>query len=151
MKLVVINGPNLNHLGKREPEIYGTRTLDDLDAMLIDHAGERGVELDTFQNNSEGAIIDRIQAADGTGGDTSLYADAILINPGAYTHTSLAIADAIRGVHIPVIEVHLSNVQGRGELRSRSLVASACVGQISGFGFESYRLAIDAAISVLKS
>jgi 3-dehydroquinate dehydratase-2 len=151
MKILVIHGPNLNLLGKREPEVYGARTLEDLDAMLADHARDRGVELETFQSNHEGEIIDRIQAAGGAGGDPSRRSDAIVINPGAYTHTSLAIADAIRGAGVPAIEVHLSNIHARGELRSRSLVAAACAGQIAGFGFESYRLGIDAAVSVLKS
>jgi len=151
MKILVIHGPNLNLLGKREPEIYGTQTLEDVNAMLAGHARDSGVELQTFQSNHEGDIIDRIQAAGDTGSDPSLAADAIVINPGAYTHTSLAIADAIAGVGIPTVEVHLSNIHARGELRTRSMVATACVGQIGGFGVESYRMGVDAAISVLKS
>lgn len=151
MKILVIHGPNLNLLGKREPEIYGTRTLDELNELLTQHARERGAELVTFQSNHEGEIIDRIQAAGGECDDPGLAADAIVINPGAYTHTSLAIADAIRGVSVPTVEVHVSNIHERGGLRSRSLVSSACAGQIAGFGFDSYRLGIDAAVSVLKS
>ena len=150
MKILIIHGPNLNLLGKREPEIYGSRTLEDLETSLVDHAKDRGVALDFFQSNHEGEIIDRIQSA-GNAADTLQHADAIVINPGAYTHTSLAIADAIKGVGVPAIEVHLSNIHARGRARSRSFVAPACTGQISGFGFDSYKLGIDAAISVLKT
>ena len=150
MKILVIHGPNLNLLGRREPDIYGTRTLMELDAEISAHARAIGVEVDTFQSNHEGAIIDRIQAAGGVGG-AAQAADAIVINPGAYTHTSLAIADAIRGTGVPAVEVHLSDIHARGELRSRSLVAEVCVAQISGLGFESYLRGIDAAVSVLKS
>lgn len=148
MKILVIHGPNLNLLGKREPEIYGTKTLKDLNAILLKHAKKRAVTLETFQSNHEGEIIDRIQAADG--GGAKKRADAIVINPGAYTHTSLAICDAIEGVNIPAIEVHLSNIHARGHIRSKSLVAKACVGQICGFGFESYIFGINAAKSVAK-
>jgi 3-dehydroquinate dehydratase-2 len=150
LKILIIHGPNLNLLGKREPEIYGTRTLDDLETLLTDHAEDRGVALDFFQSNHEGEIIDRIQAA-GNEADTLQQADAIVINPAAYTHTSLAIADAIKGAGVPAIEVHLSNVHARGHMRSRSRIAPVCAGQISGFGFDSYKLGIDAAISVLKT
>jgi 3-dehydroquinate dehydratase-2 len=149
VKILVIHGPNLNLLGRREPEIYGTQTLEDLDAQLASHATRREVEIETFQSNHEGEIIDRIHAT--VGADSALRADAIVINPGAYSHTSLAIHDALRGAGIPAIEVHITNVHARDELRSRSLSAAACVGQISGFGFDSYLLGIDAAISVLKS
>jgi 3-dehydroquinate dehydratase-2 len=151
MKILVIHGPNLNLLGKREPEVYGTQTLGELDTLLADHAKHRGAELDTFQSNHEGAIIDRIQGAGAEDAEGELRADAIVINPGAYTHTSLAIADAIRGTEVPTIEVHLSNIHARGQQRSLSLIAPACAGQITGFGFDSYRLGIDAAVSVLKS
>lgn len=141
MKLLVIHGPNLNLLGTREPEIYGTRTLDDLNALLSEKARSRGAELETLQSNHEGEIIDRIHLAgrDGT--------DAIIINPGAYTHTSVAIFDALRGVSLPAIEVHISNLHARGDRRSNSVTAGACRGVISGFGFESYVLAIDAAVT----
>jgi 3-dehydroquinate dehydratase-2 len=151
MKILVIHGPNLNLLGRREPEIYGTQTLDDLNALIADHARDRGVELDTFQSNHEGDLIDRIQSAGGVGGVTSLRADAIVINPGAYTHTSLAIADAISGTAVPTVEVHLSDIHSRGELRARSLVADACTTQIVGHGFDSYVRGIDAAIEALNS
>lgn len=151
MKILVIHGPNLNLLGRREPHLYGTRTLDDLNAEIADHARARGVEVDTFQSNHEGEIIDRIQAAAGVGGEASLRADAVVINPGAYTHTSLAIADAIAGTGIPTVEVHLSDIHKRGERRSRSFVADACIAQVVGLGFESYRRGIDAAVDALKS
>lgn len=144
MKILVIHGPNLNLLGKREPEVYGTRDLDDLNAVLLEHAAQRGVDLETFQSNHEGEIIDRIHSV---GGET----EAIVINPAAYTHTSMAIGDAIRGVGVPAIEVHLSNIHARGHVRARSLVASACAGMICGFGFDSYKLGIDAAIAAAKS
>jgi 3-dehydroquinate dehydratase-2 len=151
MKILVIHGPNLNLLGRREPEVYGTETLDDLNASITRHGRERGVEVDIFHSNHEGDIIDRIHAAGGVGADPGRRADAIVINPGAYTHTSLAIADAIAGVGVPTIEVHLSDIHARGELRARSLVAGACAAQICGHGFESYLLGIDAAIEVSKS
>jgi 3-dehydroquinate dehydratase-2 len=138
----VIHGPNLNLLGTREPDVYGTRTLEDLDRGITDYAASRGVEIETFQSNQEGDIVDRIQRSATEG------ADAIVINPGAYTHTSLAIADALRGVAVPAIEVHISNIHGREPERSRSLTAGACLGIVSGFGFESYLLGIDAALAV---
>ena len=144
MKIVVIHGPNLNLLGTREPEVYGSRTLADLDHGIVDHATSRGVEVETFQSNQEGDIVDRIQRAASEG------ADAIVINPGAYTHTSLAIADALRGVAVPAIEVHISNIHGREPERSRSLTAGACRGIVSGLGFDSYLLGIDAALAVSK-
>lgn len=149
MKILVIHGPNLNLLGRREPHIYGTRTLEDLNGVIAEHARARGIQLETFQSNHEGDIIDRIQAAGGVGGTASALADAIVINPGAFTHTSLAIADAISGVGVPAVEVHLSDIHSRGELRARSLVAGACVAQITGHGFDSYLLGLDAAIEAL--
>ena len=145
MKILVVHGPNLNLLGKREPELYGTRSLEELNQLIAAHAKERGVTVTTFQSNHEGAIIDHIQLAGAEG-----Y-DAIVVNPGAYTHTSMAIHDAIRAAPLPVVEVHISNIHARGGLRSRSLTARACAGIVSGFGFNSYLLGIDAAISVLKS
>lgn len=145
MKILVVHGPNLNLLGKREPELYGTRSLEDLNQLIAAHAKERGVTATTFQSNHEGAIIDHIQLAGAEG-----Y-DAVVLNPGAYTHTSMAIHDAIRAAPLPVVEVHISNIHSRGGLRSRSLTARSCAGIISGFGFNSYLLGIDAAIRVLKS
>jgi 3-dehydroquinate dehydratase-2 len=143
MKILVIHGPNLNLLGTREPEIYGTKTLRQVDAAIARHARDRDVEIMTFQSNHEGEIIDRIQRADADG------VHAIVLNPGAYTHTSLAIADAIRAVSTPVIEVHLANLYARGPERARSITATACRGVIGGFGMDSYRLGIDAAIRVV--
>jgi 3-dehydroquinate dehydratase-2 len=145
MKFLVIHGPNLNLLGRREPEVYGDRTLEDLNEMIERYGKDRGVDIMTFQSNHEGAIIDQIQLAHAEG------CAAIIINPGAYTHTSVAIYDAIRGVEIPVVEVHISNIHAREDMRTRSLTAGACVGSISGFGLHSYLLGIDAAISSSKA
>jgi 3-dehydroquinate dehydratase-2 len=139
MKILVIHGPNLNLLGSREPEIYGTATLAQIDSMLVRHGREMGVEVDSFQSNHEGDIIDRIQGA------APEYA-VIVINPGAYAHTSLAIADAIRSVKTPVVEVHLTNIHARGHERALSLTASMSRGIISGFGADSYLLGLDAAV-----
>jgi 3-dehydroquinate dehydratase-2 len=144
MKILVIHGPNLNLLGTREPEIYGTLSLAKVDAMLVEHGHELEVEVETFQSNHEGEIIDRIQKAAAAG------VGAIVINPGAYTHTSLAIADAIRAVKTPVVEVHLSNLYARGVERATSVTAAACSGIVSGFGAASYLLGIEAARALAK-
>lgn len=142
MKILVIHGPNLNLLGKREPEIYGKKSLKEIDALIVKHARERGVEIQAAQSNHEGAIIDLIQgaAADGV--------SAIVLNPGAYSHTSVAIADTIKSVKTPVIEVHLTNLYTRGGDRARSITATNAKGVIFGFGFESYLLGIDAALRI---
>ncbi len=145
MKILVIHGPNLNMLGTREPEIYGDGTLEELNHLITSYGEEKGVEISTFQSNHEGAIIDHLQLAGPEG-----Y-DAVIINPGAYTHTSVAIHDSIRGLELPVIEVHISNIYAREDMRTRSLTASACVGSIGGFGFSSYLLGIDAALATRKS
>lgn len=138
-KILIINGPNLNLLGTREPEIYGTLSMDDyLKALAVDYPH---VELDYFQSNHEGDIIDRLQEA---GFDTEL--NGIVLNAGAYTHTSLAIADAIRAIAVPVVEVHISNVAAREPERHRSFIAPACRGTIAGFGLDSYRLGIEALL-----
>lgn len=144
MKILVIHGPNLNLLGTRETDIYGEQTLDDINAALTAQAKEHGVELRTIQSNSEGALVDAVQDARG-------WADAIIINPGAYTHTSIALRDAVAAVELPVIEVHLSNVHAREEFRRHSYIAPLTVGQIVGFGAESYRLALLAALSLKES
>ena len=141
MKILVIHGPNMNLLGTREPEIYGTDTLRDINKRIESHANEKSVSVDFFQANGEGEIIDRIQRAGTKSGAGSC--DALVINPGAYTHYSLAIRDAIRAVGIPAIEVHLSNIHNREEFRNKSVIAAVCRGQISGFGYRSYLLAID--------
>jgi 3-dehydroquinate dehydratase, type II len=137
MKILVINGPNLNLTGRRQPEIYGSRTMDDIIATLRHDCPE--VTIDYFQSNCEGAIIDRLHEA-GFGGE---YA-GIALNAGAYTHTSLAIADAIAAIGTPVVEIHLSNIAAREEIRHRSLIAPVCRGTIAGFGELSYRLAVEA-------
>lgn len=137
MKILVINGPNLNLTGRRQPEIYGSRTMDDIIAGLRHDCLE--VTIDYFQSNCEGAIIDRLHEA-GFGGE---YA-GIALNAGAYTHTSLAIADAIAAIGTPVVEIHLSNIAAREEIRHRSLIAPVCRGTIAGFGELSYRLAVEA-------
>lgn len=140
MKILVIHGPNLNLLGTREPDIYGKQTLAQINSLVAKYCKERGVDVEAFQSNHEGAIIDRIQEAAASG------VSAIVMNPGAYTHTSLAIADAIRAVKTPVVEVHLSNLHARGPERAKSVTATACRGIVSGFGAASYLLGIDAAI-----
>ena len=135
----VLNGPNLNLLGTREPEVYGSDTLDDIAGQLEDRARELGVSVDIRQSNHEGHLIDCLHEANATG------AKAVILNAGAFTHTSVALHDAVRAVSVPVIEVHLSNPQGRESFRRRSLVAAAAVGTISGFGALGYELALDAA------
>lgn len=140
--IVVIHGPNLNLLGKREPEIYGAATLEEINESLLELAEELDVELRIMQSNSEGEIVTAIH-------DATAWADALIINAGAYTHTSLAIADAISGVRLPAIEVHLSNVYAREDFRHHSFLSRVCVGQICGFGAMSYFLALRAAVEGL--
>lgn len=142
-KILVIHGPNLNLLGKREPDIYGTDTLDSINQQLQDVAKKEAVELEFFQSNHEGAIIDKIQQAMGTN-------DGILINPAAYTHYSIAIRDAISAVALPTVEVHLSNIHAREEFRKHSVIAPVAAGQISGFGKYSYVLGLLALLEHLK-
>lgn len=135
MKFLVINGPNLNLLGRREPGIYGEENYDSLCAGLREFAAAHGSTAECFQSNHEGAIIDAIHAADG------VY-DAIVMNPGAFTHYSYAILDALKAVSVPCIEVHISNVHQREEFRHKSVTAPACVGQITGLGLYGYRAAM---------
>lgn len=139
-KILIINGPNLNLLGTREPEVYGHVSMDEyLHALSVDYPG---VEIDYYQSNHEGDLIDRIQEV----GFDSDYA-GIVLNAGAYTHTSLALADAIRAIDIPVVEVHISNTAARPEaIRHTSLIAPACRGTITGFGMDSYRLGIESLL-----
>ena len=137
-KILVVHGPNLNMLGKREPDLYGSESLDAINSRIKGEADKLGLDLECFQSNTEGAIVDRIQKALG---DVSL----IIINPAAYTHTSVAIRDALLAVDLPVIEVHLSNIHKREEFRKKSLVADIALGQITGFGSYGYILAIKAA------
>lgn len=143
MKIVVVHGPNLNRLGQREVKIYGTLTLAQIDDMLQRRAGELGVELETFQSNSEGAIIDFLQAK-------AAEAAGIIINPGALTHYGLSLRDAIAGANVPTIEVHLSNIYAREEWRRRSVIASVAVGQISGLGWRGYVAALDVLVAMAK-
>ena len=140
--VLIIHGPNLNLLGTREPTVYGRTTLAGINRQLGVLAAELHVTLQTFQSNGEGALVDRIQAARG-------HADAIVINAGAYTHTSVAIRDALLAAELPVIEVHLSNTYKRESFRHRSLIADVAVGQIVGFGVDSYLLGLRAAAAVL--
>ena len=136
MKVLVIHGPNLNMLGKREPEHYGSLTLDEIDSRNAALGKELGLEVESFQSNSESDIVDRIQRGD---------CDAIVINPAAFTHTSVAIRDALLSVGTPTFEVHLSNIHKREEFRKHSYIAGVAVGQITGFGPESYQLGLRAA------
>jgi 3-dehydroquinate dehydratase-2 len=137
--IYVLNGPNLNLLGAREPHIYGSDTLDDIAARLTERAKPTGVELDIRQSNHEGHLVDWLHEAQGRG------AKAVILNAGAFSHTSVALHDAVKAVDVPVIEVHLSNPQARESFRRRSLVAAAAKGTISGFGALGYELALDAA------
>jgi 3-dehydroquinate dehydratase II len=138
----VIHGPNLNLLGLREPEVYGTITLDEINRRLIETAGDDHT-VRTFQSNSEGAIIDRLHG-------WRAWADGVIINPGAYTHTSVAIRDAIAGTGLKVVETHLTNIHAREPFRHVSLLAPVCIGQIAGFGPESYQLALQALLFLLQ-
>lgn len=143
MKALIINGPNLNMLGIREPEKYGTTTLSDIEKDLYAYSFELGIDIETFQSNSEGEIIDKIQQALNN-------FDGILINAGGYTHTSVAIRDAISSVNLPCIEVHMTNIHAREEFRHKSLIAPVCIGQIAGLGQNSYKLGLKALSDYLK-
>lgn len=144
LSIIVLHGPNLNLLGKREPEIYGSLTLDEIDVLLKTDGEKLGVAVSSLQSNHEGVLVDAIHDALGKH-------QGILINPGAYTHTSIAIRDALAGVEIPTVEVHLSNIYQREDFRHHSYIAPVAVGQISGFGFESYRLGLQALVDYLNS
>lgn len=140
MKLLVINGPNLNMLGIREPDIYGRRTYEDLVSMIRRHCESRGISVTFFQSNHEGALVDAVQSAYGT-------QDGIIINPAAYTHTSVALLDAVKAVGLPTVEVHISDVDSREEFRRVSYIRAACEKTISGHGFEGYLEAADYLVS----
>jgi 3-dehydroquinate dehydratase-2 len=143
MKVVVIQGPNLNMLGLREQNIYGPMKLEDIHAQMEGYAKQSKTEVEFFQSNLEGEIVDKIQECIGD-------ADGIIINPAAYSHTSIAIRDAIRAVQIPTVEVHISNIYAREEFRHKSIIAPVCAGQISGFGPFSYHLAMVAMTQILS-
>jgi 3-dehydroquinate dehydratase II len=140
LRFLVLNGPNLNRLGKREPSVYGTQTLADIEQALAHLAAQLGVEIECRQSNHEGSLLDWIGAAEDDG------FSGVLINPGAYTHTSWALHDAIKGIRLPVVEVHLSNPQAREAFRHHSCVSPACLGTIAGFGASSYHLALRALV-----
>ena len=142
-RVIVINGPNLNLLGTRETDVYGTVTLDEIAAAVVEEADRLGLDVDFIQTNHEGEIIDKLHESRGA------Y-DLVILNPGAYTHYSIAIRDAVKAVELPCIEVHLSNIHSREEFRSKSVIAPVCVGQISGFGANSYIIALKAAALLLS-
>jgi len=144
MQILVLHGPNLNLLGTREPEVYGRESLEDINCRLASEAARRSVEIAFFQSNHEGALIDRIHKAKEEG------VIGLIINPGAYTHTSIALRDAISGVAIPAVEVHLSNIHAREAFRQHSYIAAVAVGQICGFGSAGYLLALDGLLTTLK-
>jgi 3-dehydroquinate dehydratase-2 len=143
MKILILHGPNLNLLGTREPEVYGSMTMEDINNALIDLGKELGTEIVCHQSNHEGALIDALH-------DARTTADGVVFNPGGYTHTSIALRDAISAIEIPVIEVHLSNVYAREEFRQVSMISAVCSGKITGFGWRSYTLGLRALVDILQ-
>lgn len=137
--ILLLHGPNLNLLGTRQPEVYGQMTLDDVNAAVKRHLEPYEVEIRIQQSNHEGDLVDMLHVG-------RHWADGVVFNPGAYTHTSLALRDAIEAIELPVIEVHLSNIHGREEFRHRSMLAAVCLGQIAGFGWHGYLLGVDALL-----
>ncbi len=143
IKILIVHGPNLDLLGDREPTVYGTDTLENINALLQKEAGKNNIELKIFQSNSEGDIVNFL-------GDNRKWAEGIIINPAAYTHTSVAIRDAIKALNIPTVEVHLSNIYAREEFRQKSLIAPVAIATISGFGKQSYVLALYGLLNLIK-
>ena len=143
MKILILHGPNLNLLGTREPEVYGFMTLNDINEKMIVLGKELGAEVTCLQSNHEGALIDALQ-------DARTWAAGVVFNPGGYTHTSVALRDAISAIMIPVIEVHLSNVYAREEFRHTSFISAVCKGKVSGFGWRSYELGLRGLIDIIK-
>ena len=146
MKILILNGPNINLLGDREPNVYGTLTLEKIERELSDFAKSLNTELVFFQSNVEGEIVNAIQKA-----KYEWNCDGIIINPAAYTHTSVAIRDAICAVNLPTVEVHISNIHNREEFRKHSFIAPVCIGQISGFGADSYKLGLKGLVNIISS
>lgn len=143
LRVLVMNGPNLNLLGTREPEVYGLLSLDDIEGMIAAHGADLGVDVTFFQSNHEGALIDRLHEAMGT-------CDGVVFNPGAYTHYSYALRDAISATGLPVVEVHLSDISAREEFRAVSVTAPVCIAQIAGLGADSYVAGLDALVTHLR-
>ena len=143
MKILILHGPNLNLLGAREPEVYGSMTLDEINAKMVGLGKSLGVEVRCLQSNHEGVLIDALQ-------DARAWAGGVVFNPGGYTHTSIALRDAISAMQIPVIEVHLSNVYAREEFRHVSMISAVCKGKVVGFGWRSYELGLRGLIDIIK-
>lgn len=143
ISVLILHGPNLNLLGTREPDVYGQMTLAEINRRLIEQGQGLGLEVQAFQSNSEGALIDALHAA-------RQWAQGVVFNPGGYTHTSVALRDAVAAIDLPVVEVHLSNVQAREEFRHRSLIGPVCAGTIAGFGWQSYALGLTALAGILE-
>ena len=142
MKILILHGPNLNLLGTREPEVYGSMSLDDINAKLVELGHSSGAEVKCAQSNHEGALIDELQSA-------RVWANGVVFNPGGYTHTSIALRDAISAIQIPVVEVHMSNVYAREEFRHVSMISAVCKGKVVGFGWRSYTLGLKALLEIL--
>jgi 3-dehydroquinate dehydratase-2 len=143
MKILILHGPNLNLLGTREPEVYGSLTLDDINQKMIALGKEMGAEVTCLQSNHEGALIDALH-------DARDWASGVVFNPGGYTHTSVALRDAVSAIQIPVIEAHLSNVYAREEFRHKSLISAVCKGKVTGFGWRSYELGLRGLVEMVK-
>jgi len=144
MKILILHGPNLNLLGKREPDVYGSLTLDEINNLLSESGKSLGVEVTCQQSNHEGALIDALHEAIN-------WADGVVFNPGGYTHTSVSIRDAVAAIGIPVVEVHMSNVYAREEFRHKSLISAVCLGKVVGFGWQSYALGLRALVDSLQA